>query len=157
MNRIISTEEIRPICDRFHQTGKMISFTNGCFDILHRGHLTYLKAAAALGEVFIIGLNSDQSVARLKGPNRPVVAELDRALLLSELRFVDYVCLFEEDTPLELIKKIRPDILVKGGDYKPEQVVGREFVESYGGRLEIIPFVGGYSTSALLNKIIKLG
>ncbi len=157
MKRILSNLEIGPICDRLHQAGKTISFTNGCFDIIHRGHLTYLKAAAALADVFVIGLNSDQSVARLKGANRPVIAEEDRALLLSELRFVDYVCLFEEDTPLGLIKKVRPDILVKGGDYRRDQVVGKEFVESYGGRLKIIPFVGAYSTSAILNKIIKLG
>lgn len=136
---------------------KKIVFTNGCFDILHVGHKRYLEQASALGDVFVIGVNSDASVKRLKGPSRPVNTEQDRMEILSALGFVDYVVLFDEDTPYELIKKIQPDILVKGGDYKPEEVVGRDIVEARGGRLELIKFVEGKSTTNIINKINNNG
>ena len=142
---------------RFRQDNrdKRIVFTNGCFDILHIGHKRYLQKAATLGDLLIVGVNSDDSVRRLKGPERPINSEQDRAEMLSALGFVDYVVIFGEDTPYELIKTIQPDVLVKGGDYKPDEVVGREIVESRGGKLELISFVEGKSTTNIINKINK--
>lgn len=134
---------------------KRIVFTNGCFDILHVGHIRYLRQAAELGDVLVIGLNSDASVRRLKGEGRPVNPEADRAEILAALKFVDYIVAFEEDTPLELIRAIQPDVLVKGGDYTPEQVVGRDIVEERGGRLVLIDFVAGRSTTGIIQKIRK--
>ena len=136
---------------------KKIVFTNGCFDILHVGHKRYLEQASALGDVFVIGVNSDASVKRLKGPSRPVNSEQDRMEILSALGFVDYVVLFDEDTPYELINKIQPDILVKGGDYTVDKVVGKDIVEARGGRVELIPFVDGKSTTSIINKINNNG
>ena len=135
---------------------KKVVFTNGCFDILHTGHVTYLQKAREMGDVLVVGLNSDASVRRLKGPGRPVNSETDRALVLSALGCVDRVVVFKEDTPEKLIHKIRPDVLVKGGDWKKRNIVGAPFVESYGGRVHVIPFVKGFSTSGLLGKIRKL-
>ncbi len=135
---------------------KMV-FTNGCFDLIHRGHIEYLREASRLGDFLVIGLNSDESVKRIKGPNRPLVNQEDRAIVLSALRFVDYVIIFEEDTPLRLIKAIKPDILVKGGDWKAEDIVGGDFVQSYGGRVLSLPYREGYSTTQLIERIIKLG
>ena len=130
-----------------------IVFTNGCFDILHRGHIEYLSQANDKGTVLIIGLNSDASVKRIKGEGRPVQDEMSRALLLASLRFVDAVVLFDEDTPLELIKFIEPDILLKGGDYSEETIVGADFVRAYGGEVVTIPLTEGYSTSSIFKKI----
>lgn len=130
-----------------------IVFTNGCFDLLHLGHITYLEEAAKLGDVLVVGLNSDESVRRLKGPSRPVFPQEARARLLAALEFVEAVVVFEEDTPLRLIEKIRPDVLVKGGDYTPETIVGADVVRSYGGRVEILPLVPGYSTTALIRRL----
>lgn len=132
---------------------KKIVFTNGCFDILHIGHIRYLQEAAKLGDILIVGLNSDESVRRLKGPERPINSENDRAEMLASLGFVDYVTIFEDDTPLELINTIQPDILVKGGDYVPEEVVGREVVEKRGGKLVLLPFIEGRSTTRIIEKI----
>ena len=135
---------------RFWQDrGEVVVFTNGCFDILHRGHLTYLKEAARLGDHLVVALNSDSSVRRLKGDSRPINHELDRALLMSSLGFVDGVVLFEEDTPAEVLSQLRPNILVKGGDYKPEEVIGKEFVEE----VQILPFQDGYSTTGIIERI----
>ncbi|HOJ49758.1 MAG TPA: D-glycero-beta-D-manno-heptose-7-phosphate kinase [Spirochaetota bacterium] len=128
---------------------KRIVFTNGCFDILHRGHLTYLKKAKSLGDILIVGLNSDGSVRKLKGEGRPINNQEDRALMLSSLEFVDYVIVFDDDTPYRIIKEIKPDILVKGGDYKIEEVVGREFAKE----TIVLPFVEGYSTTNLISRI----
>lgn len=128
-------------------------FTNGCFDILHTGHLSYLRAAAALGDVLVVGVNSDESVRRLKGEHRPIIPASERMELLAALEFVSYVVEFTEDTPLELIKEIRPDVIVKGGDYTPEQVVGKREVESWGGEVQILPFVPGKSTSGIVKQI----
>jgi rfaE bifunctional protein nucleotidyltransferase chain/domain len=130
-----------------------VVFTNGCFDILHRGHVAYLFAARALGDRLVIGVNTDASVRRLKGPDRPVVQEHDRAFVLAGLGCVDAVTLFDEDTPAQLIAALLPDVLVKGGDYAPDTVVGRQHVEAAGGRVVIIPFVEGRSTSSLLHRI----
>ena len=132
---------------------KKIVFTNGCFDILHVGHVRYLKQASELGDILVVGLNNDDSVKRLKGVDRPVNSEKDRAELLTALGFVDYVVVFDEDTPYNLIKAIQPDVLVKGGDYKPEDVVGKDIVESRGGIVQILPFVEGKSTTGIINKI----
>jgi len=135
---------------------KKIVFTNGCFDILHKGHVTYLQKARKLGDMLVVGINSDASVKRLKGPDRPVNGEKDRAFVLAALDCVDKVVMFSEDTPESLIRKIRPDVLVKGGDWKKKDVVGASFVESYGGKVRLIPFVKGFSTTGLLAKIQKL-
>ena len=130
-----------------------VVFTNGVFDLLHRGHVEYLHAARALGDALVIGLNSDASVRRLKGPSRPVNAEMDRAIVLAALGCVNAVTIFGEDTPADLIDALVPDVLVKGGDYAPDQVVGRETVEAAGGRLVIIPFVAGHSTTSMLQRV----
>lgn len=131
----------------------VLCFTNGCFDLLHPGHVKYLEDARALGDFLVIGLNSDASVARLKGPGRPLQDEAARAAVLLGLRSVDAVVRFDEDTPLELIRALQPDVLVKGGDYTPETVVGREIVEGRGGRLVLIPFLPGHSTSRIEERI----
>lgn len=130
-----------------------LCFTNGCFDLIHPGHVQYLEDARALGAFLVVGLNSDASVARLKGPSRPVQDQWARARILLGLRSVDAVVLFEEDTPLQLISDLRPDVLVKGGDYLPENVVGRDVVELAGGRLVLIPFLAGHSTSTIVDRI----
>ena len=140
---------------RQNNVNKKIVFTNGCFDILHVGHKRYLQQAATLGDILVVGVNSDDSVRHLKGPSRPVNNEQDRAEILCAFGFVDYVVIFSEDTPYELIKKIQPDILVKGGDYKLENVVGSDIVENRGGKVEIIPFVDGKSTTNIINKMSK--
>jgi len=134
---------------------KKIVFTNGCFDILHPGHVSYLKRASRMGNVLIIGLNSDRSVRALKGKDRPINGERDRAYVLSALSFVDYITIFNEDTPELLIKKLKPDVLVKGGDWKAKDIVGGDFVRSIGGRVVSIKFLKGYSTSSLIDKMRK--
>jgi rfaE bifunctional protein nucleotidyltransferase chain/domain len=129
-----------------------IVFTNGCFDILHRGHIEYLSQARDKGEILIIGLNTDASVKKLKGEGRPVQDEMTRALVLASLRIVDAIVLFDEDTPLELIKAIQPDVLAKGGDYTPETIVGADIVKANGGEVAVIPLSEGFSTSSILEK-----
>ena len=148
-SKVVSFNHIADIIKREKSFNKKIVFTNGCFDILHRGHVTYLKHAKTLGDILVLGLNSDDSVRRLKGSDRPVNNEQDRAVVLEALECIDYIVIFEEDTPLNLIKNVMPDILVKGGDYKAEDVVGKE----YAGRVEIIDFVEGYSTTSTINKL----
>lgn len=151
--KLLSTQSVDSF--RFDHSDKKVVFTNGCFDILHVGHKRYLEKAAALGDILVVGVNSDDSVRRLKGPDRPINNELERAEMLCSMGFIDYVVIFNEDTPYNLISKIQPDVLVKGGDYKPEEVVGRDVVEARGGRLEIISFVEGKSTTNIINKINK--
>ena len=133
---------------RVTQYMNKIVFTNGCFDILHRGHVELLKHCKSIGDKVYVGLNSDDSVKKLKGPRRPYNAQMDRKLILESIRFVDEVCIFDEETPYELIKKIKPDIIVKGGDYAPNDVVGSDLCE-----VEIFNFVDGYSTTSTLEKI----
>lgn len=135
---------------------RTLVFTNGCFDVLHRGHVELLAGAAALGDDLLVAVNTDASVRRLKGPERPVVGEEDRALVVAALGCVEAVTLFEEDTPADLIAALLPDVLVKGGDYEPHQVVGREAVENAGGRVIILPLVAGRSTTTLLERIMRL-
>lgn len=132
---------------------RRVVFTNGVFDILHRGHVEYLYAARALGDLLVVGLNTDASVRRLKGPERPINSEGDRAVVLAGLACVDYVTLFAEDTPRELIAALVPDVLVKGGDYTPDTIVGREEVEAAGGRVVVIPLLAGRSTSQTVQRI----
>lgn len=132
---------------------RQLVFTNGVFDILHRGHVEYLYAARALGDELIVALNTDASVRRLKGPDRPINAQEDRALVLAGLGCVDYVTFFGDDTPLRLLTALLPDVLVKGGDYTPDTIVGRTQVEAAGGRVIVIPFVEGRSTTNTVNKI----
>ncbi len=132
---------------------KKIVFTNGCFDILHKGHVTYLAEASKLGDLLVIGVNSDASVKRLKGPDRPINNEQDRAYVLSQLKSVDFTEIFTEDTPLNLILKIKPKVLVKGGDWKIDQIVGAKEVISAGGEVFSLNFVDGYSTTSIINKI----
>ncbi|MBH47599.1 MAG: D-glycero-beta-D-manno-heptose 1-phosphate adenylyltransferase [Halobacteriovorax sp.] len=132
---------------------KKIVFTNGCFDILHPGHVAYLNEAKALGDILVIGLNSDSSVKRLKGPDRPVNQEQDRKFMLLNLKAVDHVVIFEEDTPYELIKLLAPDTLVKGGDWRPDQIVGSDIVLAAGGEVLSLKFIEGHSTSTLISKV----
>ena len=132
---------------------KKIVFTNGCFDILHKGHVTYLAEASKLGDLLVIGVNSDASVKRLKGPDRPINNEQDRAYVLSQLKSVDFTEIFTEDTPLNLILKIKPKVLVKGGDWKIDQIVGAKEVIGAGGEVFSLNFVDGYSTTSIINKI----
>ncbi|KAF0197556.1 MAG: D-heptose-1-phosphate adenylyltransferase [Bacteroidetes bacterium] len=132
-----------------------IVFTNGCFDIVHRGHVDYLAKAADLGNVLVIGLNTDSSTRRLKGPDRPINDEFARAMVLASMSFVTAIVLFDEDTPYELIRKIQPDILVKGADYKPEDIVGYDIVMRKGGKVETLEYLPGYSTSLIEKRIRK--
>ena len=141
---------------RKKRSGKKVVFTNGCFDLLHAGHTRYLQAARKLGDVLVIGLNTDSSVRKLKGPARPVNQESARAEVLSALECVDYIVLFSDPTPQRLIEQIKPDFLVKGGDWKKAQIAGADFVGSYGGRVKVIPFVRGFSTTSTLEKIQRL-
>ena len=134
---------------------KKIVFTNGCFDIIHLGHIDYLSKAKDLGDILLIGLNTDDSVKRLKGNNRPINNQQERAVLLASLQFIDGIILFNEDTPHDLIKKTKPDILVKGSDYKKEEIVGADVIKNTGGEIITIDFLEGYSTTSILDKIRK--
>jgi len=141
--------------NEWKKNGHKVVFTNGCFDILHLGHLDYLEKSRNLGDRLVIGLNTDSSVRQLKGPNRPINLELSRARMLAALAFVDLVITFDEETPLELIKKVKPDILIKGKDYSIENIVGAEFVLGNGGDVKTIEILEGYSTTEIINKIKK--
>jgi rfaE bifunctional protein nucleotidyltransferase chain/domain len=144
------------LCEELHRQQARIVFTNGVFDLLHPGHIQYLDAASKLGTQLIVALNSDDSVRRIKGPLRPVMKLEERLEVVAALEAVDFVTWFDEDTPAQIIRLVRPDVLVKGGDWKPESIVGKEFVESYGGRVLSLPFVSGYSTTSILQKISRL-
>lgn len=147
--------DFKAVRDKMRVENKRLVFTNGCFDILHRGHAAYLNEAKNLGDHLIVGVNSDESVKKLKGPNRPINNEVDRAYLLDNLKSVDYVIIFEEDTPYNLIKEIIPDILVKGGDWKEEDIVGSDIVKENGGEVKSLNFVQDYSTTSVIEKINK--
>ena len=151
--KILNKEESLKTLDSWKDQGFEVVFTNGCFDILHLGHVDYLEKARALGDKLVVGLNSDDSVKRLKGENRPVNQENARARLLASLQFVDVVVSFEEDTPLELITYIKPDILVKGKDYDISNIVGADIVIENGGKVETIELVDGFSTTNIIEKI----
>ncbi|HYM81016.1 MAG TPA: D-glycero-beta-D-manno-heptose 1-phosphate adenylyltransferase [Candidatus Limnocylindria bacterium] len=150
--RNVSAEQ-RAALERWRAAGEAIVFTNGVFDLLHRGHVEYLEEARALGERLVVGVNSDASVRRVKGPSRPIHPEAERAELLAALACVDQVVIFDDDTPARLIREVRPDVLVKGGDWVLDRIVGRELVESYGGRVTTIRLRDGFSTSALIERV----
>ncbi len=154
--KAVSEEGIESLARKLHEKKKTIVFTNGCFDILHSGHISYLKEAKKLGDVLILGLNSDSSIRRIKGEQRPILNQDERITLIGALQFIDYVVLFGEDTPLELLKKIKPDILVKGGDYVKEDIVGYDLITSYGGQIITLPFIEGKSTTNIISKIMNL-
>ncbi|MCK5776234.1 MAG: D-glycero-beta-D-manno-heptose 1-phosphate adenylyltransferase [Bacteroidales bacterium] len=153
-NKIIADKSsLKSTLEAWAKDKKRIVFTNGCFDILHRGHIDYLAKAADYGDVLVVGLNTDDSVSRLKGPHRPIQDEKGRADIMAALEFVDLVVYFNEDTPYDLIKTIQPDVLVKGADYKAEDIVGYDIVKAKGGKVETLEFLPGYSTSAVEAKI----
>ncbi|HYJ45253.1 MAG TPA: D-glycero-beta-D-manno-heptose 1-phosphate adenylyltransferase [Pyrinomonadaceae bacterium] len=151
--KIVSIEELRRERERLRAAGLRLVFTNGCFDILHVGHVRYLQSARQLGDALLVAINSDRSVRELKGQGRPVMSENERAELLAALAAVDYVTIFDDASPRSLIAEILPDILVKGGDYKLDEIHGREEVERAGGRVLSLPFVEGASTSSIIEKI----
>lgn len=153
--KIKRKEDLQRIIEDLKAKGKRIVFTNGCFDLLHLGHIRYLEKAKSLGDILVVGVNSDRSVQSLKGLERPILPEEERAEILSGLECVDYITLFDELTPLELISSLQPHILVKGGDWAKETTVGREVVERSGGEVVILPFVEGSSTSNLIETILK--
>lgn len=151
IRKLITPEEARSLITPEFREKNRIVFTNGCFDVLHRGHVYYLAKAREMGEVLVVGLNSDASVSRLKGEGRPVNKQNARAEVLGALGMVDYIVIFGEDTPLELIRSLKPDLLVKGGDYKVEEIVGYQEVISHGGQVLTIPIMEGYSSSSIIN------
>ena len=150
--RVLTLSDLKAVVGGYRKENKKIVFTNGCFDLLHIGHVTYLEEAKKLADVLIVGVNSDSSVSKLKGPSRPLQNENDRSQILAALKAVDHTVIFSEETPLELIKAVKPDVLVKGGDWKIEQIVGSDFVLSYGGVVKSLNFVAGKSTTALIEK-----
>jgi D-beta-D-heptose 7-phosphate kinase/D-beta-D-heptose 1-phosphate adenosyltransferase len=156
MNKILERNALKNELEELRKKGKKIAFTNGCFDILHVGHVRYLREAKKTADVLVLALNSDSSVRSIKGEERPLVNENERAEMLAALEFVDFITIFEELTPLELIICLKPDILIKGGDWPEEKVVGREEVKKWGGRVAIIPEIEGKSTTNIVDKIKKL-
>ena len=152
-NKIVTADKLVEILE--NKQNKKVVFTNGCFDIFHVGHSRYLRETSKLGDILVVGLNSDSSVKRLKGEKRPIVTQNERAELLASLEFVSYVVIFEEDTPYNLISKIKPDIITKGGDYNPNDVVGKDIIESYGGKVVICPLIEGKSTTNIIEKILQ--
>ena len=155
-NKIKRLPELAKTIAALKKRGKRIVFTNGCFDLLHLGHVKYLEAARKKGDILIVAINSDASVRRIKGNDRPITDEKHRVGVIAALESVDFVLLFGEDTPLKVIKALKPDILVKGSDWKKKDIVGASFVSSYGGRVSTIRSSQGYSTTAIINKIAKI-
>jgi rfaE bifunctional protein nucleotidyltransferase chain/domain len=153
VKKICSCAALERRLDALRRQGKRIVFTNGCFDLIHPGHVRYLRAAKRLGDVLVVAVNSDASVRQLKGPSRPLVPQRDRCEVLAALEMVDYVTVFGEDTPRRLIEQLRPDVLVKGGDWAPDQIVGADIVRARGGTVRSLRFARGYSTSELVEKI----
>jgi rfaE bifunctional protein nucleotidyltransferase chain/domain len=153
--KILQREELKKTVRALKDAGKKIVFTNGCFDLLHLGHVRYLEAARAEGDVLVIGVNSDRSVHEIKGPNRPVVPQDERAEVLAALACVDFVTVFDEPDPLETIRALLPDVLVKGADWAKDAIVGKELVEEYGGRVVRVPLTEGASTTKIIEKIME--
>ncbi|MDD5271030.1 MAG: D-glycero-beta-D-manno-heptose 1-phosphate adenylyltransferase [Candidatus Omnitrophica bacterium] len=151
--KIVTLSALKAICVRLKSRKERIVFTNGCFDILHAGHVKYLRKSKDLGDILVLGLNSDSSVRRIKGPSRPVVSQKDRVAVVSSLGCVDYVTVFGEDTPIKVIRAVKPDILVKGADWKAGSIIGADFVKSYGGTTVTVPLVKGRSTSDIIRRI----
>jgi len=155
MGRVVDLEELVSVRNSLRSQGKKVVFTNGCFDVLHRGHVEFLNEAKRCGDVLFVGLNSDDSVRRIKGKNRPIVPQEDRAYILSNLLAVDYVALFEDDTPRAMIESLLPDVLVKGADWSLEEVVGKEIVERAGGEVRTIPLIPNRSSTGIIERIVK--
>ena len=153
MGRITELLELKVLVTKARGEGKKVVLTNGCFDILHRGHLHLLKEAKKLGDLLLVAINSDSSVKNIKGPNRPILPETERAELVAALEVVDYVTVFPEPDPYEVIKELRPDVLVKGGDWGQDRVVGKDIVEGDGGKVTIIPLLASYSTTTIVERI----
>ena len=153
--KIVDLNQLQHSILRWRFLSKKIVFTNGCFDILHLGHIDYLAKASDLGQILVIGVNSDASTRRLKGPNRPINNQEQRSILLAAMHFIDAIIVFDDPTPLELIENVRPDVLVKGSDYNLSNIVGAEIVQSYGGQVKTIDFLPGYSTTLIEEKIIS--
>ena len=156
MNKILERTALKDKLEELRKKGKKIAFTNGCFDILHVGHVRYLREAKKTADVLVLAINSDSSIRSIKGEKRPLMNEKERAEILAALEFIDFVTIFEELTPLELINYLKPDILIKGGDWPEEKVVGREEIKEWGGRVAIIPEVEGKSTTNIVEKIKML-
>jgi D-beta-D-heptose 7-phosphate kinase/D-beta-D-heptose 1-phosphate adenosyltransferase len=156
MSKITPRNELKATVDRLKRDGKKVVFTNGCFDILHAGHTRYLREARKLGDALILALNSDSSVRSIKGPMRPIVPEAERAEVVASLDSVDYVTVFDELTPLELIEYLRPDIIVKGGDWAEKDIVGAEAVRKWGGRVAVMPEIEGASTTNIIDKVLQV-
>lgn len=150
--RVLGGGDLESCIQHYRNQHKKIVFTNGCFDLLHIGHVSYLEEAKKLGDILVVGINSDASVSKLKGPTRPIQNEQDRSRILAALKSVDHTVIFTEETPLNLIKAVKPDVLVKGGDWKPEQIVGSDFVLANGGSVKSLNFVDGKSTTAIIKK-----
>jgi len=157
MGKLLDRENLRTERERLRREGRRVVFTNGCFDLLHPGHIRYLAQARALGDVLIVAINSDRSVQELKGKGRPILNEQERSIVLCGLESVDYVIVFDEETPRELIALILPDVLVKGGDWSIDKIVGREEVEGAGGQVFSLPYLEGQSTSEIIERIRRLG
>jgi rfaE bifunctional protein nucleotidyltransferase chain/domain len=155
MNKVLTRGTLARRLRALRRQGKRIVFTNGCFDLIHPGHIRYLRAARRLGDVLVVGLNSDASVRRLKGPTRPLVRQRDRCEVVAALEMVDCVTVFGEDTPYSLIKHVQPDVLVKGGDWKPDAIVGADVVRARGGAVRSLRFAPGYSTTRLVESVVK--
>ncbi len=152
---IVSLDELKKIREAYKKKSQKVVFTNGCFDLIHSGHVDYLTKAKNLGDVLVVGLNTDNSIRRIKGEKRPILKQDERAFILSSLKPVDFVCLFDEDTPAEIIKELVPDILIKGSDWSIDKIVGREIVEENGGKVITIDFVNNQSTSNIINTILE--
>jgi len=151
--KFFSLEDLIVQADKWKKNREKIVFTNGCFDIMHRGHIEMLSHASMLGNKLIVGLNSDSSIRNLKGESRPILDEESRKILLAALAFIDAVILFSEETPLNIISSLKPDILVKGGDYQTNEIIGHKVVQENGGEVVLIPFINGFSTSSIIDKI----
>ena len=156
MNKILDRNTLKNELDALGKKGKKIAFTNGCFDILHIGHVRYLREAKKTADILVLALNSDASVKKIKGEKRPLVPQNDRAEIMAALEFIDFVTIFDETTPLELINLLKPDVLIKGGDWAEDKVVGRDEIKKWGGKLTLIPEIKGKSTTSIVDKIRQL-
>ncbi len=156
-NKIVTLTQLRDKVGSLKRSDKKIGFTNGCFDILHPGHIIYLEKAKDICDILIVGINSDSSIKKIKGKNRPIMKEEARLLIVAALESVDYVIKFSQKTPLNLIKSIKPDILIKGGDWREEDIVGSDYIKSIGGKVKILPYIKGYSTTSLIKSILRRG
>ncbi len=154
-DKVKTQDELIPILDRLKKQGKKVVFTHGCFDILHLGHVRYLQDAQGYGDILLVAVNSDSSVKSIKGAKRPIVSQSERAEVVAALEMVDYVTMFDEDTPYNIIKKLQPDVLIKGVDWTIDKIVGRDIVEARGGRVIAIPFIEGASTTGIVERILE--